>query len=631
MTSSSERHIVLGMAGHIDHGKTELVKALTGTDTDRLKEEKERGMTTDLGFAFLSESLTIIDVPGHEKFVKTMVAGVTTVDLALLVIAADDGVMPQTVEHLDILNLLQIPKGIVAISKVDLVDKDWLAMVHEDVRKLVRGSVLQDAPVLSVSPITGEGIDDLKTSILKEAEKVQQRRDTGIFRMSVDRVFSIKGFGTIVAGTTLSGQVSAEDTVELLPRQQVLRVRGVQVHGKKVQQGSVGFRTAINLMNVEKQAITRGNVLASPGFYKPTQMMDAHFSLLKSWPKKLKNRSRVRVHIGTDEAIARMVLLDKKEYQPGDQGFVQLHFEKPVVVQSGDRFVIRHYSPVRTIGGGNILDAHPKKHKPFDPLCINRLEKRQSGGDSQTILDYLESLYFYPIQTETLAKNIGMQKETLGQILSELEETGEILRMGKKRFITTRNWDNLQFQIKRQLDLFHAQNPLKQSASSATIQKQIKPGVDKILFDTMLDFLSENRQINKSGGRIRSFRHQVNFSDEQETISKRIVESLLKTPVKPPDRTALEKEFGPNAGPILEYLVETGVVVFITENLYFHTEALRQIESSIRTMLQKSGKATVSEFREYLDSTRKYVLPLLNYFDDLGLTIREGDIRRLRE
>ena len=282
MSEPLGRHVVLGMAGHIDHGKTEIVKALTGTDTDRLKEEKERGMTTDLGFAFLGDDITIIDVPGHEKFVKTMVAGVNTVDLALLVIAADDGIMPQTTEHLEILNLLQVPAGLVAISKIDLVETDWTEMVVGDVKKLLKGTPLEGGPIVPVSPITGQGMDTLKHEIFRTAQNIHARQDTGVFRLPIDRSFTIRGFGTVVAGTILSGKIAPEDTVELLPQGKTIRVRGVQVHDHPVDQSSVGFRTAINLIGTDKEQVQRGDVLAEPGFFRPSSMMDAYFTAIDS-------------------------------------------------------------------------------------------------------------------------------------------------------------------------------------------------------------------------------------------------------------------------------------------------------------------------------------------------------------
>jgi selenocysteine-specific elongation factor len=329
------RHIIIGTAGHIDHGKSSLVKALTGTDPDRLKEEKEREMTIDLGFAFLGDNITFIDVPGHEKFVKNMAAGVSTIDMVLLVIAADDGIMPQTQEHFEILQLLGVNKGIIVITKIDLVEQEWLELVIEEVKDLVKGTFLEGAPVVTVSNTTGEGIAEVKKTILENIQDLEARSDKGMFRLWIDRVFSMKGSSTVIAGTVLSGSCKLGDTVELFPQQRQLRVRRVQVHNKTIEECVTGERAAINLMDIEKTEIERGNMLAPPGYYKPTYMLNAKLNLLASCPYPLKNRTRVRLHLGTGEIIARVVLLEKQDLLPGNSTFVQFRLEAPGIADYG--------------------------------------------------------------------------------------------------------------------------------------------------------------------------------------------------------------------------------------------------------------------------------------------------------
>ncbi len=353
------RHKIIGTAGHIDHGKTELVKAITGTDTDRLKEEKERGLTIDLGFAFLSDDIAIIDVPGHEKFIKNMVAGVVGIDMALLVVAADDGIMPQTREHFDILRLLNIQKGIIAITKIDLVEKDWIELVESDIRELVKGSFLENAPVFKVSSVTGEGIHRLKEKIFEEIKKIKERDYNRPFRIPIDRSFTIRGFGTVVTGTVFSGKISKNSKVELLPQKRELRIRGIETHGKKVYTAKAGDRAALNIANIEKNEITRGDVLAEPGFFIPVYKIDCKLSLLKSAPVPLNNRARVRIHIGTKEGMGRVYFFDRNELYPGESSFAQLRSEVPFITAREDRFIIRRYSPPITIGGGEILDPYP--------------------------------------------------------------------------------------------------------------------------------------------------------------------------------------------------------------------------------------------------------------------------------
>jgi len=631
MTERLGRHIVLGMAGHIDHGKTEIVKALTGTDTDRLKEEKERGMTTDLGFAFLGEDITIIDVPGHEKFVKTMVAGVNTVDLSLLVIAADDGVMPQTIEHLEILNLLNIQTGLVAVSKIDLVEEDWLSMVVEDVKRLLRGTVLQDASIIPVSPITGQGMDRLKESIFEVARTVQDRRDKGIFRLPIDRVFTIKGFGTVVAGTVLSGKIATDDTVELLPQGKTLRVRGVQVHDHPVQESSVGYRTAINLMNVEKEAVQRGDMLAEPGFLRPTSMMDVHFSLLKTWKKELKNRTRVRVHIGTNEVIARIILLDREAYAPGDEGFVQLHFEKPVVADREDRYVVRSYSPIRTMGGGFILDTYPSKHKRFEKDVIQKLQRLLKGDPSLAVLDVLETSWFTPMLSEDLAKSLGITKEDTLAHLTRLESAGDALRVGKKRWMSRKNHDILKRKLEQILATFHQENPLRLFMSGAELRSRIRQPVDRNLFEEIIQQLQEEKAVSVKGDRIQRKGHTARLTPEIQTLKNKIEKTLLSDPFNPPSEKQMVQELGEEVESLLKHMTESGDLIRLEAGLFLHKKAVEDASCKIRTYLQENARATVSDLKQCLGTTRKYAVPLLVHFDTTGLTERDGDYRRLKK
>jgi len=630
MTERLGRHIVLGMAGHIDHGKTEIVKALTGTDTDRLKEEKERGMTTDLGFAFLGDDITIIDVPGHEKFVKTMVAGVNTVDLALLVVAADDGIMPQTAEHLEILNLLQVPSGLIAISKIDLVESGWVDIVIEDIQKLVKGTALEGGSILPVSPITGEGMDELKEAIFLAAKNVQDRRDKGVFRLPIDRVFTIKGFGTVIAGTVLSGKITPEDTAELLPQEKSLRVRGVQVHGKSVNEGTVGFRVAINLMGIEKEKIERGNVLAEPGFYRPTSMIDSRFTLLSSCPKELRNRTRVHVHIGTSEVTARMILLDKKSYLPGDGGFVQIHFEKPVVGDMGDRFVVRSYSPVRTIGGGFILDVHPIKHKPFQSDALEKLKKLFKGDPTLIVQEHLNTSRFTPLTEDDLARSLGITKEKLLARLTELEERSDAIRIGKKRWMSKENQDILKRKITSQVDLFFRQNPLRLNMSAAELRSRMRQPVDRNLFETTLDDLQKENKLEVNGNQIRLSGHTIKLTPELESLKREIENRFQADPINPPVKNKLISQMGKDAEQILSYMIEAGDLILLEENLLFHRLAIGLAKQKVEEFLRNKGEATVSEIKQHLGTTRKYAVPLLVYLDTIGLTERDGDMRRLK-
>ncbi len=378
------KHIILGTAGHVDHGKTSLVKALTGVDTDRLKEEKERGITIELGFASLplknGDALGVVDVPGHEKFVKHMVAGATGIDMVLLVIAADEGVMPQTSEHLDICTLLGIKTGIIALTKIDMVDPDWLSLVQDDIREFMKTTFLADAPLIPVSAVTGQGLAELTAAIEEMASRIGERRDSGLFRIPVDRVFTMKGFGSVVTGTLVSGSVNVGDTVEVLPRRIHAKVRGIQVHNEAQECAEAGQRTAINLQGVDRAALERGDVVAHPGIFESSQRLDVRLEYLGGAGRVLKNRALTRFHTGTSEIMARVVLIDREELQPGQKVYAQLLLEDPVVAMGRDRFVIRSYSPIRTVGGGEILDPDAIKQKKTKDRFSVELEMLMHGN-----------------------------------------------------------------------------------------------------------------------------------------------------------------------------------------------------------------------------------------------------------
>lgn len=624
-------HVVLGMAGHIDHGKTAIVKALTGTNTDRLKEEIERGMTTDLGFAFLSKDITIIDVPGHEKFVKTMVAGVNTVDLAMLVIAADDGIMPQTREHLEIINLLQVSCGIIALNKIDLVEPDWVELVTEDIRDIVKGTVLENAPIVPVCAVDNTGIDFLRDEIFRISKFVNIRRNKGVFRMPVDRVFTIKGFGTVVAGTILSGNVSPEDTIELLPQRIPLRVRGVQVHDKAVDVGCIGYRTAINLGKIEKQSIERGDVLAESGYFKPTYMVDAQFKLLKSWNRDLTHRTRVRVHLGTSEVIARIVLLDSEVYTPGDEGFVQIHFEKPVVADMGDRFVIRSYSPLRTMGGGTILDANPVKHKRFKDDVIEKLERLLCGDPDQVVLEHFDRKRFMPLMLDELMKSLSITKNDLNKRIASLEEEKLIRWVGKKRLISSANYNMLSKKISNLLEVFHEQNPLQFAVPAAKLKLLVKQPVDKNVFDEILESFREKNVVGIDGDRIRLLEHKVVLTPKQAEFKAGILKKFTDNPFNPPKIEEITSQFGKSSQEIFDYLISSGELIPVEKGMYFHKLSIKMIKEKVSNLLCGEIKnASISDIRGVLEEMpRKKVVALLEFFDRSGFTIRDGDIRKI--
>lgn len=628
--SKVKQHVVIGMAGHIDHGKTALIQRLTGTNTDRLKEEVERGITTDLGFAFLGKDITIIDVPGHEKFVKTMVAGVNTVDMAILVIAADDGIMPQTQEHLDILNLLQVKRGIVVLNKIDKVDEEWAELVEEEIRETINGTVLDDAPILRTSAVENSGIDELKERILEMAKGVPPRADAGFFRLFVDRVFSIKGFGTIVAGTVLSGDLHVNDTVDLLPDGRSLRVRGLQVHNKSADKTEIGYRAAINLMNIDKEEISRGDVLAEPGYCHGTYMFDAYFSVLKSWKRELKNRERVHLNIGTTEVIARIVLLDSDVYEPGDGGFVQIHCERPIVAQRSDRFVVRSYSPVFTLGGGLVLDSSPMKHKRHAPEMLAKLQRMYEGDPSQSILEFLNRTFFMPMNGKDIAQRLSFAENTCSGYLQSLEEGGDVVRIGKKRFITGSNMELLNRRIGAVMKEYFTEKPYKQAIPKAELKSGLRRECDPNLFNLALENLASEGIVSVQGNLIISLEHRPVLSDELQDAKRALQECFEDAGFDPPlmkDMLAKAGSFGSIA---LELLTESGVIVFLDEKVSLARKTLEEGLRIMVTCFEGRENCTIQDFREVISGSRKVIFALLEYADRIGLTMRKGEGRILK-
>ena len=630
MQSTSPRHIVIGMAGHIDHGKTAIVRALTGVDTDRLKEEKERGMTTDLGFAFFGDDMTIIDVPGHEKFVRTMVAGVNTIDIAVLVVAADDGVMPQTREHLEILRLLNIPAGLIALNKIDLVERDWLDLVTADIRTVVAGTFLEKSPVVPVSTVTGEGISLLGETIHQHSQFVREREDKGVFRLPIDRVFTIKGFGTIVAGTVLSGSVKVDDTLELLPQGVSVRIRGIQVHDHAVGESRTGQRTALNLQGVEKEMVERGNVLCAPGFFRPTSMLDAHMLYLPSASKPLANRSRVHVHCGTSEVVARLVLLDQETLAPGSEGLVQLHFEQPVVADAGDRYVVRSYSPVHTIGGGCVLDAHPEKHRRFQDDVGQRLNRLMHGDPAQPVLEQLAR------HTSGLATTVDMARQTSIPVraclvhLEELLRRGSALRFGTDLWCAASTMRATRQHILETLTRFHHEQPLRTGMLPSELHSHIKPALDRKLFDTACVALVQDGEVTRKNERLAVKDYQPVLSPEQQSAAQAIKRLLLINPLMPPGREELLAKMGKDGEKVLTLMIETGEVVLLEDGILMHRDAIAQARTRVQEYFAHQPAGTMSEIRQHLGISRKYAVPLLVHFDHNGVTERDGDVRRLK-
>jgi selenocysteine-specific elongation factor len=631
-------HVVIGTAGHIDHGKSALVRALTGSDPDRLKEEKERGMTTDLGFAFYSPQVTIIDVPGHEKFVRHMLAGATTIDLVLMVIAADDGIMPQTTEHFEITRLLGIRRGIVVITKRDLVDDDWLAMIRSDVELMVRESYLEGAPVVAVSSITGDGIPELRAELDKMISSAPAKPDKGIFRLPIDRNFTMKGFGTVVAGTVLSGNARVGDRVQLLPMGVETRIRGIQIHNEAVPMAALGERAALNLQGIEREEALRGSVLSTPGYYHPTEFLNADLYLLKNVTMPLRNMTRLRLHIGTAEIMCRVMLLDQKELLPGKQSAVQLRLESPTVADWGDRYVVRSYSPQRTIGGGTILEASPAKARRFDAELVARLKSVGSGSATSIVEQHLLKGGYALKSVEQLAREVAFTLADTNRIVDELLGDGRARRIeaeGRQFIVHTGTRMKARGLMLDALTRFHQQNPARLGMKRPELKSKLPADFSPVLYDRLLEELLADAAIALENERIHLAGHEPELDEVEKALAARIERIYDETGFNSPVLKELQGELAEaNAKrleKVLTALFDQARIVEVGEGVVLGRRFVQEAETKLREYFAHHDQLTASEFRQLVNTSRKYAIPLLNYFDSRGVTQRIGDARVLRK
>ena len=629
-------HTVIGTAGHIDHGKTRLVKALTGMDTDQAPEERARGITIELGFAFLGDQATIIDVPGHERFVKTMVAGVSTIDVAMLVIAADDGVMPQSREHLDVLRLLGVERGVVVINKADLVEAEWLDLVEEEVREFVGGTFLASAEIFRVSALSGAGIDRLRQRLLTLAEDTAAKRTDAPFRLPVDRAFGVKGFGLVCTGTVQAGALAEGDRVEVAPEGPLARVRRLQQHGAAVQAVRAGDRAAINLAGVEQGQLTRGHSLVAPGFFRPTQMLDAQVQLLASSPMPMASRTRVRLHLGTREIMARVVLPAARPLTPGQESFAQLRLEAPVVAAWGDRFVLRRYSPALTIGGGRVLNPHPAKHRRFEPALLAHLQALTQDDLPAVVECWLRCADHRLKSEQALAGELGLGVERLARWTDALVAAGRAVRVaseGQTHVLHLDVCERWGAQIEAALARFHRAQPLKLGLPREELRNLSARYVQPELFDCVLRYLAEAGRVVLDGAVVRAASHRICFTPQQEVL-KAAVEARLNTanfadlPTLAELAQALDASRA-EVAEMLQALQALGEVVSLEGGLLIHCEALARARTLLSDVLARDGEIAVAEFRTLIGSNRKCAMALLGYFDAEGLTVRRGDVRVL--
>ena len=632
------KQVILGTAGHIDHGKTSLVKAMTGIDTDRLKEEKERGITIELGFAHLDlpggQTLGIVDVPGHEKFVKHMVAGATGIDLVALVIAADEGVMPQTREHLEICQLLKVKRGLIVLTKVDMVDSDWLELVKEDVSKYMAETFLANAPIVEVSAVTGQGLQDLIKVLDGLVKEVPERELGSFFRLPIDRVFIMKGFGTVVTGTSISGKIRTGDEVTIFPQKISTRIRGIQVHNREVDEVSAGLRTAINLQGVEKEQIERGDVLATKDSLRATPVVDVSLDLLRSAPRKLKNRAKVRFHTGTSEIIATVILLDRDELKPGESCFAQIRLEQPTAVLAHDRYVLRSYSPVQTIGGGEILHASPQKKKRFSEAALHELKILGTGTLGEVTGQFILGAQFDGLEESELPFLTNANRRKLEETLNVLQAQKKVLRYDKEKglLIHADNVEKARREITTTLAQYHKDFPLKGGLQKEELRSRTAGANNQKLFNYLISQLSQEGVVVLDKETIRLKEHKVTLAQDQEKTRREVEEIYRKSELQPPYFRDLKDKFSGNAGKdVLDLMVKDGVLVKVKEDLYFHKEAIEGLKQRLLGYLKEKGEIDAPQFKDMTNISRKYMIPLLEYFDACQLTMRVGDKRVLRK
>jgi selenocysteine-specific elongation factor len=636
MTQPS-RHVVVGTAGHIDHGKSSLVRALTGIDPDRLKEEKERGITIDLGFAHLRDesglSLAFVDVPGHERFVKNMLAGVGGIDLVMLVVAADESVMPQTREHFDICRLLRIPKGLIVITKRDLVDPELREIAVLEAKELVAGSFLEGAPVVEVSARTGEGLSDLRGALVEIARNTPPRSSEGPFRLPVDRVFSMKGFGTVVTGTLASGSAAPDDEVEILPRGLRARVRGLQVHGEKESGASAGQRTAVNLQGIEVADVVRGDVLAQPGAFRPTWMLDAELEVLPSSSIPVKDLTRVHLHLGTAQTLARVrVLGGKKSIAAGGRGMVQLRLEAPMVAARGDRFILRRYSPLETIAGGAVIDAYPEKHPVSSESVAERLAELVRAEPKEAAARFVADAGQAGVSEDELGRRLGAGVSERDRVVAELLRDGTAIAAGRapRILLAAAVAEKIGARLDAELRRFQKKNPLLRGMPKSELREKVAAAAPVEVFELILTKLHERGRLRSEKDLVATPDHRIVMNVDEEKARDVLVTHYRSSGYSPKSLADLSSEAKLDVK-LLErvqrVLLKDGTVVQVAEGMVFHRDALEELKRNVRSFKTKRDRIDVAFFKEIAGVTRKHAIPLLEWLDRERVTQRAGNER----
>ena len=631
--------IVIGTAGHIDHGKSTLVRALTGVDPDRWAEEKERGMTIDLGFARMDlpdgRRVGLVDVPGHERFIRNMVAGATGIDLVILVVAADDGVMPQTREHLAIMQLLGVTRGFVALTKVDVVDEEMAELAAEDVRETVAGTFLEGAPIVPVSAVAGMGVDELKSLLVAMATETEPRDATGVFRMPIQRVFSARGFGTVLTGIPVSGQIAVGETVEVLPSGSKGKIRGIQAYHDAAESARTGHSSALNVSDVDHHDVSRGDVVATPGFFTPQSMVGAQLTVLAWLDRSVTNRMSIRVHTGTSEAVGEVVLLDADELEPGARGLVQLRLEHPLVCAPGDRFILRLASPMITLGGGVILEESRYRLKRFKTFVIDELERQASSLGSTGAL--LESILARSpdrwATVDELKGGIKRDRKDTTALLEELAAAGKAESLGPgPRWIHTETLSLSRAEMQDALDAWFEAHPMRAKMDVRDLRSAVK--FDPALLGVLLDRESDEGRLRlEAGGHVAPAGREVALDDETRALRDKVLHEFTEAAFQPPSPEEIAAQAGAAGDQIdnvLKLLVDEGAIERIEGNLYMSGAALQRAREAVVANCERNGSLEIPELRDALGTTRKFLIPVLEHFDASGVTMRQAGRRVLK-
>lgn len=630
-------NVIIGTAGHIDHGKSSLVKRLTGIDPDRLPEEQERGMTIDLGFAPLvlrdGRRVGIIDVPGHERFVKNMVAGATSIDFVLLVVAADDGVMPQTLEHLNIMRLLGITRGMIVLNKIDVVEQELADLVEEDIRKAVTGTFLEKAPLLRVSCATGEGIRELLDMLHELLRDMPSRAADGVFRMPIQRVFSAKGFGTIVTGVPIDGTLAVGDIVEVLPQGLKSRVRGLQAYKSDVASIRAGHSSAINLADIPHDTVRRGNVIASPGYLKPATIVEIHLQFTPDSRMELRNRTPVRLHVGTSEVLGRILLLEHEVLKPGEEGLAQFLAEEPFVTAPGDHYIIRLQSPMMTLGGGRIISCGNIRLKRLKPAVNNLLRRGLAALDNSAkkVEFALRQSGISGLSAMETAVAALMKLDATETALKELCAAGKAIVLPESgRFVHAESLEEAADALGKTLTALHRASPLAIGFPEAELRRRLR--MDGEVLRLVIASAQAKHLVKEERGLISLETHKVTLSEEQRWMAAEAERIFEEAAYSPPtlDEVVLRLKVDMDRfRPVLNFLLQTGPLVAVTPDMIFHRSTIEAAREKILSIIEATGELVTANFRDAVGTTRKYTVPLLEYFDKIGLTVRDGNIRKL--